>query len=366
MKSRIYLDYNATAPIRAQVVEVMAEVMALPANPSSVHWYGREAKKRLEQARKTIAESVSCFPAEILFTASGTESNNLAIKSFSDRKMLVGATEHSSVLQTAQGAEILPVDENGIINFSALERKLQESPLAFVSVMLANNETGVIQPIRDIAALVHRHGGLLHCDAIQALGKLPVDVGMLGADLMSLSAHKLGGPQGVAVLVARQNIPIKKQMHGGGQELGRRGGTENLAAIAGFGRALELAQETGWQKQLRTALNAMEDAMLAAIPGTAVLGKGLDRLPNTTCVLMPGVSAETQLMHFDLEGIAVSAGSACSSGRIEPSHVIRAMGLEEKEAATAIRISGGWATTDAEIHAFTQAWLDFAAKRQVA
>lgn len=359
-QKHIYLDYNATAPIRPAVREVMAEAMGLPANPSSVHWFGREAKKRLEQARKTIADTVSCFPQEIVFTASGTEANNLAIKSFPDSVRFVSAIEHSSVLQAAEGAEQLPVDGDGIININDLKEKLKNKTSAFISIMLANNETGVVQPIREIAAIIHDAGGLLHVDAVQVLGKMPIDMGLLGADLMTISAHKMGGPVGAAALIARQNIPLKKQMQGGGQESGRRGGTENLAAIMGFAKAVELVHGDDWQKGMRVALDKLEDEALASVQGARIMGKAAERLPNTSALLMPGVSAETQLMRFDLESFAVSAGSACSSGRIEPSHVLRAMGLSESEAGSVIRVSAGWDTKPEEIATFSKAWQKIA------
>lgn len=343
----IYLDYNATAPVRPQVVARMQEILAVPANPSSVHSYGRQAKKWLEDARKTIADAISAWPNEVIFTATGTEANAMALKGFLGRRVLASAVEHSSVLSHTK--EFIPVDCNGLVDLQALEEKLSKSGDTLVSIMLANNETGVIQPIMEIAAICKKHGALLHADAVQALGKIPVDFGALGVDMMSISTHKCGGPIGAAALVIRRDLPIQPLFTGGGQELRRRAGTENVAAIAGFAKAVELF-DFGHMRKLRGWLDGLEE-------GQNVLGKGAERLPNTSCIAMPGVSNEVQLMGFDLEGFAVSAGSACSSGRIEPSHVLKAMGIAEVQAKSAIRVSGGWQTTENDIISFTNAWI---------
>ena len=314
MTQRIYLDYNATAPLLPAVREKMLEIDGVALNPSSVHFYGRMARKLVEGSRKTLADALSVWPNEIIFTASGTESNNLALRGAGDFALLLSATEHSSVRVTgaALGAQSIPVLENGLLNMAALQAQLQlcnKRPL--VSVMLANNETGVIQPISEIAQLVHKHGGILHCDAVQALGKLPVDFGALGVDMLSLAAHKIGGPIGAGALVVRNDLALSPILTGGGQELKRRAGTENVPAIAGFGWAVQampdLHHQLGWREQL-------EKALLAASPESVVPGAGAPRLPNTLCITMPGVNSETQLMNFDLAGICVSAGSACSSG----------------------------------------------------
>ncbi|MBY0406176.1 MAG: aminotransferase class V-fold PLP-dependent enzyme, partial [Rickettsiales bacterium] len=298
--------------------------------------------------------SVSAFPAEILFTATGTEANATALCGIPGRRVLVSAVEHSSVLKAAN-AEIIPVDANGVIRLSVLDEMLRGTPPALVSLMLANNETGVIQPVKEAAEIAHAHGALLHCDAVQALSKIPVEFAGLGADMMSLSAHKCGGPLGAAALVLKRDIPIVSLLRGGGQELGRRAGTENVAAIAGFAAAIEKTAGQPHIKQARHWLDVMEASMVAS--GAVVFGSSLPRLPNTTCVAMPGISGEVQLMNFDLAGFAVSAGSACSSGRIEPSHVLTAMGVDKATAGSAIRVSGGWNTTQKEIQDFTQAWL---------
>jgi len=373
----VYLDYNATAPVRPEVIARMQELLALPANPSSMHRFGREAKKHLENARKTIADAISAWPNEIIFTASGTEANVTALRGIS-RRVLVSAVEHSSVLSSLRGAErrgnpfafaksdkdwiaspaarnddIIPVTSSGLIDLSALDAMLVDSAPALVSVMLANNETGVIQPIRDVSALCKKHHALLHCDAVQGLGKIAVDFGALGYDMMTLSAHKCGGPVGAAALIVCRDLAIAPLLTGGGQELGRRAGTENVAAITGFAKAVELF-DFEHMRRLRGWLDGMEAEMETC--GATVFGKSALRLPNTSCVAMPGVSNEVQLMDFDLKGFAVSAGSACSSGRIETSHVLVAMGIPQPLASCAIRISGGWQTTENDIQLFTEAW----------
>lgn len=351
----IYLDYNATAPVRPQAASRMAELLAGPCNPSSVHRFGRDAKKHLEQARKTIADSISAWPNEIIFMGSGTEANATALRGMGARRVLVSAVEHSSVLKARSDLQVIPVDAQGIIDLTALDAMLAEDARpALVSVMLANNETGVIQPARKVAELCRKHNALLHCDAVQGLGKIPVDFGALGADILTLSAHKCGGPVGAAALVLRRDLAMTPLLAGGGQEMGRRAGTENVPALAAFAVAVELAADRSHMKELRGWLDAMEVEMEAS--GATVFGRGVERLPNTSCVAMPGVSNEVQLMDFDLKGFAVSAGSACSSGRIEGSHVLAAMGVGKPLSTSAIRVSGGWQTTRKEVNLFIEVW----------
>lgn len=350
MRISVYLDYNATAPLRPEARERMLEVLEQPANPSSVHSYGRVAKKHLEDARKTIAESVSAFTNEVIFTSCGSEANAMALRGVAGRKILASAVEHSSVLKHADS--LLPVDAQGVVDLAALGAALAATPSALVSVMLANNETGVIQPVREVAELCKKHGALLHCDAVQGLGKIAVDFTALGVDMMTIAAHKMGGPVGAAALIVRQHLPFAPLLVGGGQEMNRRAGTENVAAIAGFARAVELIDLPQMQ-QLRVWLDAMEHNL----PRATFFGAGAGRLPNTSCVAIAGMTQEVLLMKLDLSGYAVSAGSACSSGRIEPSHVLLAMGVEKSLAGSAIRISGGWATTQQDVLAVTQALL---------
>ena len=350
-----YLDYNATAPVRPQVAERMAELLGVPHNASSVHGFGRAAKKILEDSRRTIAEAIGVFPREIIFTATGSEANATALQGFPGRRVLVSAVEHSSVSATIKKDGIIPVLSSGVLNLEALEEALAEGQQSLVSIQLANNETGVIQPISDIAKICKKYGALLHSDAVQALGKIPVDFGLLGADMLTLSAHKMGGPVGAACLVVRQDVAVQPLIRGGGQELGFRAGTENIPAITGFAKAVELIdlahmrQVEGWMRGMESELESKTDHKLAIASTTP-------RLPNTSCIAMQGVANEVQLMDFDLKGFAVSAGSACSSGRVEASHVLTAMGLGPL-AKNAIRISAGWNTQEKEIISFTDTWI---------
>lgn len=349
-----YLDYNATAPLRPEALARMQELLQGPLNPSSVHRYGRDAKKHLEDARALIAGHIGAWPNEIVFTSSGTEANITALRGFPERRLLVSAVEHSSVLKARADAVSIPVTSDGIVDLGALAALLAGQPSALVSVMLANNETGVIQPLHEISELCKQHGALLHCDAVQALGKIVVEFSALGVDMMTLSAHKCGGPLGVATLVVRNNLPLPSLLIGGGQELGRRAGTENVAAIAAFAVAVDIGVNLAPMQQLRQWLDVMEDSM--EVFGGTVFGKQAARLPNTSCVAMPNVSNEVQLMDFDLKGFAVSAGSACSSGRVESSYVLAAMGVAPELARSAIRISAGWQTTQKDIMQFSTAW----------
>lgn len=354
MAASTYLDYNATAPLRPEALAAMQQALSGPLNPSSVHRYGRDAKKMLEQARRALADTISAWPNEILFTASGSEANATALRGTSAPALLVSAVEHSSVLRARADARAVPVDAEGRVDLPALDAMLAASPSALVSVMLANNETGVIQPVREVVELAKKHGALVHCDAVQALGKIPVDFGALGADMLTLSAHKCGGAVGAAALVIRRGLALAPLLAGGGQETGRRAGTENIPAIAAFAAALE-ADDTAQPSQWRAWLAALEERMEAH--GGVIFGKGAPRLPNTLCAAMPGVSSEVQLMDFDLKGFAVSAGSACSSGRIEGSHVLAAMGVDKELATSAIRVSIGWGTAECDLLAFGDVWV---------
>jgi len=354
-----YLDHNATAPVRPAVAAAVAEALALVGNPSSVHRAGRAARRAVETARRAVAALVGAEAREVVFVSGGSEANQLALRGSGRRRILVSAIEHDSVLTAVADAEILPVDPNtGIVGLALLaDRLAADNRPALVSIMLANNETGIIQPIAEIAEIVHAGGGLLHCDAIQAAGKLPLDRALLGADLLSLSAHKLGGPQGVGALLVAPDVALMALQTGGGQEHGRRAGTENVPGIVGFGRACALAAE-GLAAYARTAelRDRAERELLALAPEAQIFGAGLPRLPNTLCITMPGVSAATQVMALDLAGVMVSAGAACSSGKVRPSHVLRAMGASPEAAASAIRISLGWDSTAADIDHLVEAW----------
>jgi cysteine desulfurase len=351
-----YLDYNASAPVRPEVALAIAAALGRTGNPSSVHQAGRRARAVLEDARAAVAALVGAPTEAVVFTSGGTEANNQALQSVAGPK-LVSAIEHDSVLAAAPHAWWIPVDRDGLIDLEGLGEQLETVRPALVSVMLANNETGVVQPVREVVERARRHGALVHCDAVQAAGKLPIDAKVLGVDFMTLSAHKLGGPPGVGALVLGPKIEPTPLHHGGGQERRWRPGTENLPGIVGFGRACELAlADAGWQRRVGALRGRLEAGIAAVAPDARVLGAGAPRLANTSCLTMPGVGNQTQLIDFDLAGIAVSAGSACSSGKVGPSHVLAAMGVAAEEAQTAIRVSLGWASTDADVDRFVAAW----------
>lgn len=354
-----YLDCNATAPVRPEVVAAMAEAMAEPGNPSSVHGFGRRARARIEAARRKLAEHLRTSPEGVIFTSGGTEANHLALLGLPGPR-LVSAIEHPSVLGAVPDVVRAPVAADGRLDLAAFERLLAERRPALVSVMLANNETGVIQPVAEAAALAHAQGAWLHCDAVQAFTKLSFTLAGLGADLVTVSAHKFGGPPGIGALILREDLDLAPLQRGGGQERRRRAGTENLSGIAGFAAALDLA--TDWAR-IRALRDRLEAGVQALRPDAIIVGADADRLPNTVCLLTPGLAAETQLMALDLEGIAVSSGAACSSGKVGPSHVLRAMGFPPELARCAIRISLGWATGEAEIERFLAAWGGLAGRQ---
>jgi len=364
MPEPVYLDHNATAPVRPAAAEAAAAAMQAVGNASSVHRFGRAARRRVEEAREQVAALVGADPAQIVFTAGGTEANNTVLAAYAGARVVVSAVEHDSVLRALDGAEILPVDGRGRVDLAALQAALCRPPApALVSVMLANNETGVIQPVPEIAEMAHAYGARVHCDAVQAVGKIPVDMARLGVDLMTLSAHKLGGPQGAGALVVADEAPLPAYLHGGGQERGYRAGTENVPAIAGFGAAAaEAAAERERMAELADWRDRMEAAAAARVPDVVRHGAGAPRLPNTSCLGMPGLPAETQLMKLDLAGVAVSSGSACSSGKVHDSHVLTAMGAPEP--GSAIRVSLGWSTAPADLDRFLAVWSDLAAKRR--
>ncbi len=364
MPMPVYMDYNATAPMRPEAIEAMLSASNVVGNPSSVHRFGRLARRLVEDARDKVAAMAGATAAQVVFTGSGTEANNLAILGSGRPRLLASAVEHDSVLK-ARGAETVPVDRQGRLDLAALEASLRrDGRPALVAVMLANNETGVIQPVAEAARIAHAHGALLLCDAVQAAGRLPIDLRALGADLLSLSAHKLGGPKGAGALVVADQVPLSALLTGGGQERGRRAGTENLAGIAGFGAAAGLA-DRGIADQPRLArLRDRLEAGLARLGGDiAVLGRDAARLANTSAIALPGLAAERLVIALDLAGIAVSAGAACSSGKLRPSTVATAMGLDPATAAAAIRISLGWQTADTDIDRFLEAWTPLALKR---
>jgi cysteine desulfurase len=356
MPAFAYLDHNATSPLRPAAFDAMAEALRAGGNPSSVHRAGRAARARVDKARSQVAALVGAMPSEVVFTSGGTEANNAALTGAGRKRMLVSAVEHDSVLKAATGLEIVPVDGNGLVDLGVLEESLAASAEpALVSVMFANNETGVLQPIADVVRVARAAGALVHCDAVQGAGKVPVDLHGLGVDYLSLSAHKFGGPTGVGALVVRSDAPFVSDRLGGGQESNRRAGTENVAGIAGFGIA---ATEAGNGLATAEWRDQLEATLLKIASAARVYGATADRLPNTTCISMPGVRSETQVMALDLADICVSAGAACSSGKVTRSAVLLAMGVEPAEAETALRISFGWNTCFDDIERLIAAWRD--------
>lgn len=372
--SPVYLDYNATAPLRPEAREALLVALAAPANPSSVHGFGRAARSIAESARDKVAALAGGEPKRVTFTSGGTEANNLAIAlargAAGVARLVVSAIEHDSVLRPARACG-LPVIEvvagaDGRVDPAAVAAALDtgEGP-ALVCLMLANNETGAIQLVADVTRLAHERGALVLCDAVQAAGKIPLDLAALGCDFLTLSAHKLGGATGCGALVTRDDWTPAPLIRGGGQELGQRAGTENLGGIAAFGAAAAIARATLPEQSARLAglRDRLQGALTAACPAASVYGMGAERLPNTLCIGMPGVPAETQVMALDLAGVAVSAGSACSSGKVTPSHVLTGMGLPEQSAREAIRFSLGWASTAADIDRAAAAWIALAARK---
>jgi cysteine desulfurase len=358
MPRAAYLDWNATAPVHPEVAAAMAAALTRCGNASSVHRFGREARRALEAARAEVAALVGAAPAAIVFTSGGSEANQLALRGVAGRRVLVSAIEHDSVRAAASDAAVFFVTQWGMVDLDALERALAaEARPALVSLMLANNETGVIQPVAEAARIAHAKGALVHCDAVQAAGKLPVDMTALGVDLLTISAHKLGGPQGVGALAVAGGVDLAAQQTGGGQERGRRAGTANLPGIVGFGAACALARRRPGDDAALAGLRDDAQRRLTAIaPEAPVYGAGAARLANTLCLGMPGVAAATQVMALDLAGVMVSAGSACSSGKVRRSHVLDAMGVPADAAESAIRISLGWSTTEADIDQLVEAW----------
>jgi cysteine desulfurase len=363
----VYLDYNATAPIRPEAADAAACALAIGGNPSSVHGAGRMARAAVERARIEVAALVGAPDEAVTFTSGGTEANALAIESaFATgvRRPLVGLAEHASVMETALASrhvvEGWAVRDDGQVDLDwladRLKRWTKEDGPVFAVLSLANNETGVIQPVAEAAALIHAAGGRLHVDAVQAAGKIPVDIAALDVDTLSLSAHKLGGPQGVGALVAGPGAVLSRRLHGGGQERGRRAGTENVAGIAGFGAAAAAAERDLGSIAAQAAWRDAAQDRLVEVAGVTVFGAEAKRLPTVLCFATPGFEAERQVMALDLEGVMVSAGAACSSGKVAPSHVLRAMGFPT-QASLAIRVSGGWATTEGDWRRLVEVWL---------
>ena len=369
--SRTYLDYNATAPLRAEAREALVAALDI-GNPSSVHEEGRKARALVETARADVAALVSAPAETVIFTSGGTEACNLALglrqaPAGEIKRLLVSAIEHSAVLAAAEESvlpvELLPVTADGVVDMAALDAALQDETPALVCVMLANNETGTIQPIAEIAAKTRAHGSLLFCDAVQAAGKMPIDIFALGVDALSLSGHKLGAPMGIGALVTRPAVVVPPQLLGGGQELGRRAGSENISGIAAFAAAAKAAmRDLNDFANLAELRDDMEAALLAVQPQTEIFGKHADRLANTSCFALGGLNSETLVMALDLAGLAVSAGSACSSGKVSRSHVLAAMGAETHISKGVLRVSLGWQSKREDTEKLVDEWSKLAGR----
>lgn len=365
---RVYLDWNATAPLRPEARAAMLDAFGVVGNASSVHAEGRTARALVEVARRDVAALVGAEPHEVIFTSGGTEANATALAPIpGDRptRLVVSAVEHPSVAAggrfPAAAIRVGPVDGDGVVDLAALADivadAVRDGAVPLVALMLANNETGVVEPVAAAAEIVRAAGGRLHVDAVQAAGRLPVDIAALGADTLSLSAHKLGGPGGIGALVARDGRAVVPLVVGGGQEGRRRGGTENVAGIVGFAAAARAAQAgLAEMSRLGRIRDWLESALVPMCSNVVVFGRGAPRLPNTSAFAVPGVAAETALIALDLDGVAVSAGSACASGKVAASPVLAAMGVPADLARCAVRVSLGWDTGEAEAARFLAAF----------
>jgi cysteine desulfurase len=374
MSPRVYLDWNATTPLRREVREAMAAAWEIQGNPSSVHAEGRQARRLVEDARASISGAVGAERGNVVFSSGGTEANVLALSpglrrgtpGLPVKRLLVSAIEHASVLAggrfPAETIGTIGVTRSGLLDLERLRAALRGGPPALVSIMLANNETGALQPVKEAGDIVHAAGGLLHVDAIQAFGKIPFDVNEMNADLVTVSAHKVGGPKGAGALILAEGLlGFEALLRGGGHERGHRAGTENVAGIAGFGAAAKAAMDAleADAVRLESLRNRLENG-LRQTPGAIVFSEDVPRLPNTTLFTVPGLKAETAVIGLDLAGIAVSSGSACSSGKVQPSHVLQAMGFGSELAQGAVRLSLGWSTSDADIDRCLEAWRKLA------
>lgn len=361
MNQRTYLDYNATAPLRPEVREAVTAALSLEGNPSSVHAEGRAARAAVEEARSRVAALVGARPEDVIFTSGGTEANALALAAPAGEDSwhcYLSAIEHPSVLAGGrfhpETTTIVPVTPEGVVDLDVLAAKLEKHkpggwrPL--VSLMAANNETGALQPVAEAAPLVHEAGGVLHSDAVQAAGRMPLDMTALGTDMVTLSAHKIGGPKGIGALVLKEGVRVEPLIKGGGQEGRRRAGTENVSGIVGFGVAAECAAtELSRMNEIAKLRDDLEAGVRALAADAVILSGTVPRLPNTSAIAVPGVKAETLVIGLDLAGVAVSAGSACSSGKVEASHVLAAMGVAPEIAHGTIRISLGFGTRNTDI-----------------
>lgn len=355
--TRIYLDYNATSPLRSAVKEAMMQAMDLFGNPSSVHRDGVAAKRIVTAAREALAKRLNIKTGQIVFTSGGSEANATILNTFAGRTILCSAVEHASVMNNPHITTTIPVTATGLVDLAALKKLIDTHKPALISIMVANNETGVIQPMDDIANLAYNAGVSLHCDMVQAFGKIALDDVLPYCDFATLAFHKVGGPKGVGAIVSRCAECLDPLMFGGSQEHRRRAGTENTVALAGLTALCDALSD---QNHLRPLHDAMETTLRDS--GGIIVGDTTRRLPSTTCVIMPDVAAETQIIHFDLAGLSVSSGAACSSGKITSSPVLNAMGFSQNHAACAVRISSGHATTAQDLFDFSQSWLSLIQK----
>lgn len=366
--SYVYADYNATAPISQNVKERILEVLSLQTlNPSSLHKRGQKARKILQDTRDAVYSFIGASGSkEIVFTSSGTEANNLVMMGIKGYRHVISAIEHPSIINSAHNPYVIPVNQDGVINLIELEKILNnlKGDKVLVSVMMANNETGVIQPIKKVASIAHKFGAICHTDAVQSVGKINVNMGDLGVDLLTLSSHKFGGIAGSGVLIFDKKLKIEAIISGGGQEKGLRAGTENIVAIASLSAALQNIPELLIKiKKTEILRDRLESEILSFANDAVVFGKNSERLPNTSCIYMPGVRSDIQIMCFDVNNIAVSNGSACSSGKVEPSHILLAMGFTKEYAQSSIRISIGWETEYKDISRIVDCWHNIYKKK---
>jgi cysteine desulfurase len=369
--TRTYLDWNATAPLRPEARAAAVAALDLAGNPSSPHAEGRQARARIEDARERVAALVGARPSELVFTGGGTEANN-AVFAGNWATVFAAGIEHDSVLAPARacGAQLvhLPLSSAGVVHVdraAELLGRAREPGRALLSLQLANNETGVLQPVAEIAVIARERGVQVHTDAVQAAGRVPIDMAALGVDFLTLSAHKVGGPKGTGALVIRDGASLPAFLRGGGQERRRRAGTEAVAAIAGFGAAADVAQrDLAAMARVEALRGRLEAQVLDLAPEAVIVAAEADRLPNTSSIALPGTAAETLVIALDLAGIAVSAGAACSSGKVGASHVLEAMGVAPGIARAAIRVSLGWSSTEADVAAFIEAWAHAALRRR--
>lgn len=362
-----YLDHNATTPLKPAVRDILFQKMALAGNASAIHKAGRAARRDIEVARGQIAALVNAGDkAVIIFTSGATEANNLALKGAGVERVLVSAIEHPSVLQARPDAEVIPVLPSGRVDVAALDRMLEgNTRQALISVMLVNNETGVIQPVEEVVAVAKKRGALVHTDAVQAAGRIPIDLQKLGVDYLTLSAHKICGPQGAGCLILSNCVTVEPQLRGGNQEKNMRAGTENVAAIAGFGLAAELAaQDLTAMQKLGSLREQLEAELRSLAPAIVIHGAAAPRVMNTTMFSLPGVSSETQLIALDLAGVCVSNGSACASGTVKPSAVLKAMGAADDLATSSLRVSLGWNSTQKDVETFLRVWAEMVKRVQ--